>query len=343
MLCSIVPPDLLLDLGVDARQLEQASVIRTQRTLLAAAQRSLNLRLTLDEEAPGLLRTIYDAGHGSFGSLPGVKVRGEHDPATTDEAVNDAFDNAGRTYAFYKEIFDRDSMDDRGMELVSSVHFETDHNNAYWNGFQMIYGDGDGEVFLRGCFPKLLDVVAHELTHGVTDFTAGLVYSKQPGALNESFSDVMGALATQYALGQTADQADWLIGKGCFGPAIAGEALRSMKQPGSAHPHDRQPAHMRDYLDLPDDGDPRNDHGGVHLNSGIPNHAFYLAATALGGYAWERAGRIWYVTLTERLGPVSQFDDVVEATVAVAGELYQADSDEQKAVRSAWQQVGLLP
>ncbi len=168
------------------------------------------------------------------------------------------------------------------------------------------------------------------------------MYHKQPGALNESMSDVFGSLVKQHGRGQTTDQADWLIGEGILGSALHGQALRSMKAPGTAFDLDRQPAHMDNYQDLPDDDDPRNDHGGVHINSGIANHAFFLAATAMGGYAWEKAGRIWYVTLTERLKPFSEFLDAAEATVTVAGELFGDGSQEQEHVRDAWRQVGVL-
>jgi Zn-dependent metalloprotease len=203
----------------------------------------------------------------------------------------------------------------------------------------MVYGDGSGRIFQVGGLTRSLDVVAHELTHGVTDFTAGLAYSKQSGALNEHFSDVVGSLVKQYSLKESAAEADWLIGEGILVPEL-GKALRSMSQPGTAYSGDRQPDHMDDYVDLPDDNDPRNDNGGVHINSGIPNHAFYLAATALGGHAWEVAGMIWYRALTTRLGPSTQFDEAARATVDVAGELF--GDTEEKAVRKAWEEVGVL-
>jgi Zn-dependent metalloprotease len=232
-------------------------------------------------------------------------------------------------------------VDGQGLELVSSVHFETDYDNAFWNGAQMVYGDGDDQMFKRGGFTQCLDVMAHELTHGVTQFTAGLRYRGQSGALNESFSDVLGSLVKQRSLGQTADQADWLIGEGIMGPQLPGVALRSLKAPGTAFQFDNQPADMDHYVELPDDGDPRHDNGGVHINSGIPNHAFYLAATALGGNAWEKAGRIWYTTLTTRLGEDSDFQAAADATVAVGSDLFGAGGAEEQAVRAAWAQVGI--
>jgi len=227
------------------------------------------------------------------------------------------------------------------QRTVASAHFETDYDNAFWDGAQMVYGDGDGQMFKRGAFTGCLDVIAHELTHGVTQFTAGLRYRSQSGALNESCSDVFGSLVKQRSLGQTADQADWLIGEGIMGPQLPGAALRSLKAPGTAFQFDNQPAHMDHYVELPDDGDPQHDHGGVHINSGIPNHAFYLAATGLGGNAWEKAGSIWYTTLTTRLNENSDFQAAADATAEVSGKLFGAGGAEEQAVRAAWQQVGI--
>jgi Zn-dependent metalloprotease len=295
--------------------------------------------LTFVAPPEGERRTVYDAGRDGQSALPGTRVRGEGDPPCDDDAANEAFDGAGTTYDFYKEVLDRDSVDDRALELVSSVHYGVQFENAFWNGGQMVYGDGGGQLFEAGTLTKALDVIGHELTHGVTQFTAGLVYSKQSGALNESMSDVFGSLVKQRALGQTAEEADWLIGANTLHPSL-GTALRSMKDPGTANQFDSQPAHMRDYMDLPDDNDPRNDNGGVHLNSGIPNKAFHLAATALGGHAWEKAGPIWYAALTGALGPTSDFAAAAQATVDAAGQKFS--TTEQDAVRGAWQEVGVL-
>ena len=225
-----------------------------------------------------------------------------------------------------------------GMKLDSTVHYGEDYNNAFWNGTQMVYGDGDGEIFQR--FTKSIDVIGHELTHGVTQYEAALEYEGQAGALNESFSDVFGSLVKQYALRQRADKADWLIGAGLFTNKIKGIALRSMKEPGSAYNDttigkDPQPGHMKDYVNT------SSDNGGVHINSGIPNNAFYVTAIELGGYAWEKAGKIWYIALTERLRERSNFQNAADATFEVAGTLYGKSSHEQTVVKEAWYQVGI--
>ncbi|GLW09523.1 metalloprotease [Microtetraspora sp. NBRC 13810] len=350
--CCIAPPDLLRAVAeggspeereIALATLATAETARAQRVSVTGALRQLSLTIADAAPAPGKVRSIYDVEHGGYYDLPGRKVRAEGDADTADAAVNEAYANSGVTYDFFREVFQRDGIDGRGMEMVSSVHYDIDYDNAAWTGLQMIYGDGSGTVFRKGSLTRALDVVGHELTHGITQYTAQLVYNRQSGALNESFSDVFGSLVKQYSLRQTADQADWLIGDGMLGSSLQGVALRSMKAPGTAWTvpgggKDNQPGHMDDYADLPD----HEDNGGVHINSGIPNHAFYLAATAMGGHAWERAGRIWYETLTRRLHARATFAEAAEATVAEAGRLFGADGEERKHVRAAWQQVGVI-
>ena len=183
--------------------------------------------------------------------------------------------------------------------------------------------------------------VAKLAAHGVTQDEAELIYSNQPGALNESISDVFGSLIKQRALNQTADQADWLIGAGLLATGVNGVALRSMKAPGTAYDDpvlgkDPQPAHMRDFQYT------FEDNGGVHINSGIPNHAFYLAATNIGGFAWDKAGRIWYETLRDsHLQPYWGFRRFARLSITVAGQLFGERSAEQQAVREAWSEVGI--
>lgn len=283
-------------------------------------------------------RTVYDAKTGY--DLPGEMVRKEGDPESGDIAVNEAYDGAGATYDLYYEVYSRNSIDDRGMRLDSTVHYGVDYDNAFWDGRQMVYGDGDGNLFER--FTKSIDVIGHELTHGVTEHEAALAYWDQPGALNESVSDVFGSLVKQRSLNQTAGEADWLIGEGLFTSNVNGVALRSMKAPGTAYDDpvlgkDPQPAHMKDYQRLP----PSYDNGGVHINSGIPNHAFYLTAVELGGNAWEVAGKIWYVALRDRLRSRAKFQDAANITSQVAGVMFGEGSKEQKAVNKGWLGVGI--
>lgn len=282
-------------------------------------------------------RTVYDAKNGM--ELPGNPVRREGDPNTGDVAVDEAYEGAGATYDFYKQVFDRNSVDDRGLRLDSTVHYNQKYDNAFWNGTQMVYGDGDGQLFNR--FTVSLDVIGHELTHGVTQYEAGLIYNGESGALNESMSDVFGIMVKQYANKQTVDQSNWIIGEGLLTSQVKGVGIRSMKAPGTAYDDpvlgkDPQPAHVKDMYKG------SGDNGGVHINSGIPNYAFYLAATEMGGYAWEKAGKIWYIALRDRLRQRSNFKRAATILVNLAGELYGVNGAEQKAVRNAWEKVGVL-
>lgn len=282
-------------------------------------------------------RTIYDAK--TLQQLPGTLVRSEGDPASADVAVNEAYGGLGSTYDLFWDIFARDSIDDAGLPLDAVVHFGKNYDNAFWDGARMVFGDGDNDLFQR--FTISLDVIGHELTHGVTEHETQLMYQFQSGALNESISDVFGSLVKQYKLGQTAKQADWLIGAGLFTKKVKGVALRSMKAPGTAFDDpvlgkDNQPAHMKDYVHT------FSDNGGVHTNSGIPNHAFYLLASKLGGNAWDEPGRIWYETLRDpRMKPNTGLRRFASLTTMNARRLYGTSSPEQKAVKAAWAKVGI--
>jgi Zn-dependent metalloprotease len=349
--CFILPPDLLARLADEGQEGQRRAAIRTiavtsavraRRAMITNLVRTRGMDLaTLGLVPRALNRTVFDVENRGWNDLPGRQVRSEGDDPSDDDSVNEAYEGADSTYAFYKEVYDRDSVDDGGYPLLSCVHFGVEIDNAFWDGGEMVYGDGSGQIFLVGSLTKSIDVIGHELTHGVTQLTAGLEYSKQSGALNESFSDVFGSLVKQYSLGQSAEEADWLIGEGILVPEL-GEALRSMSEPDSGRVASPQPAHMDDYQDLPDDEDPRNDNGGVHINSGIPNRAFHLVATTLGGNAWEVPGQIWYQTLTQRLQPTSQFRDAADATIEAAADLFGTGGSEEQAVRQAWKEVGIL-
>jgi len=342
----IVPPhmvDKIIENGGDTQ------IDRAKQTLNVSDE-IRNLRQSLAEGARKAAaavgekkRLIYDAENGT--TLPGKLVRSEGEPATGDPAADEAYEGAGATYDLYYEIFERNSIDDRGMELVSVVHYLQGYDNAFWNGERMVYGDGDEDlpeddrIFNR--FTVAVDIIGHELTHGVTQYEANLVYKDQPGALNESFSDVFGSLVKQRIRNQTADQADWIIGEGLFTSKVNGVGIRSMKNPGTAYDDpligkDPQPAHMNDYVQT------ESDNGGVHINSGIPNKAFYNVAMSLGGFAWEKAGKIWYVTLKDKLNANSDFYAAAQATIDVAGDLYGENGVEQQAVRQGWQDVGIV-
>jgi Zn-dependent metalloprotease len=343
----IVPPHILREVAQRGTPNQQAWAWRTltMSEQIRGQRQTLNLIAALGATPAGeKRRTVYDVQHED--DLPGRLVRGEGDPPTGDPAVDEAYEGAGATYDLYQQVFERNSIDDQGMRLDSSVHYLQGYDNAFWNGRQMVYGDGDEDLpeaeRLWNRFTIAIDVIGHELTHGVTQYEANLVYRFQSGALNESFSDVFGTLVKQRLLGQTVDQADWLVGEGLFTANVSGVALRSMKAPGTAYDDpvlgkDPQPGHMNDFENLPF----WEDNGGVHINSGIPNHAFYFVATEIGGYAWEKAGQIWYITLRDRLRRRATFQDAAYFTFQVAGDLYGVGSQEQQAVRNGWAQVGI--
>ncbi|WP_217554069.1 M4 family metallopeptidase [Streptomyces sp. GbtcB6] len=343
--CGIVPPHILDHLAqhedqalADSalRTLQHDSAARTRRRVTAVRTTAAAVAApAAPDTAPH--RTIYDAEHGT--GLPGTEVRAEGSEPGQDAAVNRAYAGLGATFELYLKAYERNSIDGDGLPLNASVHYDVNYDNAFWNGDQMVFGDGDGEIFVD--FTSSVDVIGHELTHGVTQYTANLEYYGQSGALNESVSDVFGSLIKQYSLGQSADQADWLIGEGLLAPGVHGVALRSMKAPGTAYDDPRlgkdpQPATMQHYVKT------NRDNGGVHINSGIPNHAFYLLATALGGNAWERAGQIWYDVLTGgELQSDATFADFAKLTVAAAKARYQT-GEESEAALKAWAQVGVL-
>jgi len=329
--CFIIPTKMLFHLADKAKGAQRNAYLHS--ALLSESlrgQRSIRELMLLTNCTGEKRRTVYDCNSTNPRPPKGKLVRGEGDPAAGDTAVNEAYDSSGTTYDFYQKVIGRNSIDNRGMRLDSFVHYGKKFNNAFWDGAEMVYGDGDNKTFAG--FTKALDVVAHELTHGVTQFTTpgGLDYVDQSGALNESISDVFGSIVKQWSLNESVDAADWLIGAGILVPA-GWKALRSMKDPGKASvtwPGDDQPSTMDGYVDG----------GDVHTNSGIPNHAFYLAAMALGGNSWGDAAKIWYGALP-MLQRNATFRDAADATVGVASKLGKKQAS---AVKTAWEKVKVL-
>lgn len=318
--CTFIPPYLI-------ERLQPADLVARDRALRAARAVAPARAPEAAVDAAWVVHTCHNTAE-----LPGDVVRSVGDPESGDAAVDEAAYGITGSLALFADVYGRDSYDDRGAGVSLSVHYEQGYDNAYWDGTQLVFGDGDGEIF--GRFTAPVDVLGHEFTHAVTERTAGLTYRGQSGALNESMSDVFGSCLKQRLLGQRADEADWLVGAGLFLPGVRARALRDMANPGTAYDdprlgQDPQVGDMADYVVTTDDN------GGVHTNSGIPNRAFQLAATAIGGTSWEGAGRIWYAALTGgQVGPDTDFAGFAAATVAAAGE--HAD-----VVAQAWQVVGV--
>jgi Zn-dependent metalloprotease len=336
--CHIVPPYLLERLA--ATHPDPGAADRGRRTLEIDAELRGLRSVRAKAVAPGVVAgdgpfSVWTADNGS--QLPGTLVRAAGAPASGDLAVDEAYAGVEGSLALFSEVYGRDSFDGKGAPVLATVHYEKDYDNAFWDGTQLVFGDGDGTVF--GRFTKPVDVLGHELTHAVTQFTANLTYQGQSGALNESVSDVFGSCLKQRLAGETAAEADWLIGTGIFVASVHGVALRSMKEPGTAYDDpalgkDPQVGSMADYVDTVDDN------GGVHTNSGIPNKAFYLAATGIGGTSWDGAGAIWYAALTSGIGPDTDFAGFAAATVMAA---HAVSAEAEQLVADAWRQVGVVP
>lgn len=288
----------------------------------------------------GFYRAVHDAKNDpDMEDLPGAVVRVEGQAAVADAASNEAYENVGKVLAFYLDKFGWKSIDGHNMHVRSTVHFDKDYENAFWDPTRMQMVFGDGHEFLYK-FTGCLDVIGHELAHAVTEHTSPLIYHGQSGALNEHVSDVFGIMVKQLIEDEPADKADWLIGEGCLLPGVKGVALRNMKEPGTAYDDPRfgkdpQPAHFSQFRKT------MSDNGGVHIFSGIPNRAFYLAAVKFGGYSWEKAGQIWWKTMTSgRVPPRCNFLQFADVTTDVAEEEFGEEA--AKIVREAWSEVGVV-
>lgn len=334
---SVIPPYILHRIitngSEEQRRCAQQTLMHVQSLMVSTHPKPAPHTLASAGQA---YREIYDAENQQ--QLPGKLVRKEGQSSNGDIAADEAYDYLGVTYDFFWQIFQRNSLDNQGLTLTGTVHYGQDYQNAFWNGQQMVFGDGDGKIFNR--FTIAIDIVAHELSHGVTENEAGLIYLRQSGALNESLSDVFGSMVKQFHRKQTAEQADWMIGEELLAEGIHGTGLRSMSQPGTAYDdpllgRDPQPSHMDGYINT------REDNGGVHLNSGIPNRAFYLAATGLGGYSWEKAGQIWYDTLCDKSLPQNaDFDIFSRLTIQHAERRF--DQSVADIVKQSWEKVGVV-
>lgn len=341
----ILPPyisDKLVDTSTEKNKVEALENkllnhrLRSDRMFLAALPEHQQKMLAVSAKIakkPAPILEVYSCNN--LRNLPGTKLKKTGTKFSDPDAQN-VYAGGLQTWKFYYDLFKRNSIDDAGMAMIHSVHYGKRYNNAMWNGRQMLYGDGDKKVF--DSFTKDIDIIGHELTHGVTQFTANLNYENQSGALNESVSDIFGIMIKQRALKQDVKQSDWLIGSNVM--LGAQYALRSMKAPGTAylnHPKwgdDPQPATMDKYMHLPNTDE--GDWGGVHYNSGIPNYAFYVMAFDMGGFSWEKAGQIWYATITKELKPPSDFADAKRATIKQAGLIFGKGSLEEKAVKAGW-------
>lgn len=301
-------------------RMANAKLARLTRAVLPSAMRATTI-------PPAV--SVFDCQNGN--TLPGSPIIS---PETSANATAQrVFVETTKLAQFYQSFFDRHSVDNSGMALLSSIHFSVRYNNAYWNGSQMAYGDGDGHIFLD--FTLANDVIAHELTHGVTQFSAALSYTNEAGGLNESMSDVFASMFRQWRFNQNVEQADWRIGKEIMGPGALARGitcLRDLANPKGNHCLSPQPDTFARYQPGMD----------PHESSGIPNHAFYISAMAIRGKSWETIGKVWYHALTDFApSPNLKMKTFANRTRKLASTLFSDRPEVKTAVDEAWKKVGL--
>jgi Zn-dependent metalloprotease len=317
-----------------------------RKELAAMPSATRSFTITGEPVNKKLKREVYDAHESPMDIGELIWKEGDKKlPALKD--VKNVVESAGHVWNFYKKLFDRNSIDNKGMAILQTVRYREKKVkpffNAFWDGEQMYYGSGSKKF--TNSFTTDLDIIGHELTHGVIDFEAALNYENQSGALNESFADVFGVLIKQWANKTAARKADWLIGKNIL---IGKNALRSLKAPGTAYKNDPvfgddpQPATMKEFMKMPNTEE--DDYGGVHYNSGITNHAFYITAFELNGNAWDKAGAIWYAALRDKqlLKKNANFKAAANATLQKARLLFGKGSKAEKAVEKGWKETGVI-
>ena len=338
--CQFIPDDVLKRLACDAKLSAEACANADYSARVSEHFRIIRLHakrfssFLLETHSLGTLTgrpeiTLFDCKQTM--SLPGTQVL---DPGNAEDlAVRRTHSKTTQLATFLREAFQRNSIDDGGATLVSSVHYGKKYNNAMWNGSQMIYGDGDGELFVN--FTLGADVIAHEVTHGLIQYTLQLDYDSEPGGLNESMSDCFGAMFQQWRYQQDAASGNWLIGKDILGETSRSRGftcLRDMSDPGGKHCLAPQPAH---YSQLRPGMDP-------HYTSGPPNLAFCTACKLACGDSWSTVGKVWYAVLTQS-GQRQRMlmKDFAAATRETAAQLFGANSAVNGAVNAGWKKVGL--
>lgn len=342
--CFALPKKLLEQLAQDSdqqhRELLHAQIDHSSQLRAQRAAQSWHRPVPIVGNRL-LQRQVFDAQGRTF--LPGKLLRDEDDPPTRDKEADEAYENVGIAMRFYRDVLGRDSVDGKGMRVDTSVHYGFRFANAMWTGEQMIVGDGDGR-HVKG-LTSSLGIIAHEVSHGISQHIVrgGLGVVQLPGrpptlkgeagALNESFSDVFASMIKQWHAGQHVKQADWLLGEDILAPG-AGKAIRSLRDPGNVRLTWRHDNQIKDYRRYQPTDEP-------HKASGIGNHAFYVAATTLGGRSWENLALIWLKAF-DRLRARGTFLDAAHYTIDVAAALHGKGSKPREAVKAGWRKVNVL-
>ncbi len=340
--CYIVPKDVLTRLANDKRLSTEARKAALDTARVSAEIRKLRIQageLTmvsqsigahLEELAAAPKVTVYDCRHTQ--TLPGAPVSAPNN--SKDKTAKRAFTETTSVAEFYKKVFNRNSIDNAGMTMMSSIHYGRNFNNAMWTGSQMLYGDGDSKTFID--FTNGNDVIGHELTHGVTQHSLQLAYQGDAGGLNESISDCFGSMFRQWQANEDADSADWLIGADIMGPEAKKrgfKSLRNMANPADSKCLAPQPTL---YSQVTPGMDP-------HYSSGPPNLAFSFACKTEGGKSWERVGQVWYAVLTQSgPHPSMKMADFANRTRQVAQQMFGSDNPSVgAAIDAGWKKIGL--
>lgn len=330
--CHIIPDVVFKQMKKDGYKIENDSTkeldedFRDKRTTFMAITRAL---LQSDGKSE---RLVFNSRN--TGKMKVFQVRKEGDAPSTDSDVNFAYDNGGIVREYFKTQLGWNSIDGMGMDLIFNVHYLVKYNNAFWDGEMMTFGEGDGVNFSN--FAKSLDVTGHELAHGVIQYTAGLVYKGQSGALNEHFADVFGIAIKQWHLKHTAQMADWLIGADCMTGKFAGKAIRSFKSPA-----DEKVVMMAQPDNMKNIYKGTSDNGGVHMNSGILNKVFYLVSLEIGT---QQAAKLWFEAL-KLLKPTAKFKDLYTALKVAAKVLIpiaKVPANTVEVLAKAFNNVGII-
>jgi len=311
--------------------LEDGTPLR-DTVLVNAIDGSIALRIPHIHSAKN--REMHDLNHGT--SLPGPLSRTEGQAPVSDAIVNTNYDRLGSVYDCYSTLFGRDSFDAAGAKMISSVHYSTNYVNAFWDGTQMVYGDGNGVD--ADNLAKSMDVTAHELTHAVTEYESNLTYSGESGGLNEAMSDIFGNVCEWYRDGQVVSANTWMVGEDIWTPATANDALRYMNDPV------KDGASLDHYSSYYSGVD-------VHYSSGIANLAFYLlsqggthprgkSTISVTGIGIAKAAQVFYRANASILTSNASFEDAKTATVQAAQQLGYTAA-EIDSVAKAWQAVGV--
>lgn len=339
MLSNMAKSDLVSPAGRESAQqtLELSQEIRAQRDRFQAGGMPSLKQASVAGPPYSTFRSIWSIQNTTnLGAPIWLRDANYEDADAQDWVVDKVWEYLGVGVTMYGWDFGRNGIDNAGSEVRANIHYGQSYANAFWNGSQLVFGDGNEVLAHLG---ESICVVVHELTHAVTQHTAGLIYQGQSGALNESFSDVMGCVAEQQSRNQNFDHATWLVGEECLLPGVNGVAIRSMSAPGTAYNDPRlgkdpQPSHMNGYVNTTQDS------GGVHINSGIPNHAFYQACRRTGGNSWDQIAGVWFWTMVSgQVKPDCDFYTFASLTVQSAirgwGNLVA------HSVVQAWNDVGI--